>query len=339
MKSVITPDNEVAIVVAADDGYAMPLAVAVRSVIDSLDAGLTLNAFIIDGGISDENRQRCLASWQSSNTNTIWLKPHKDLLSQFVSSDHFTVATYYRLFVSELLPQTLSRVVYLDPDMLCLESISQIYNAELQGNPVAAAQDIYCPFIDNRIAMSNYSDAMPYVYGLVAIPDAEERKTPPTQPYFNAGLLVMDLDQFRENKIAETLRDYCIRFRGNLLWADQCAANACLGDRWTQLDKKWNVTTPVFEVPDHRVTFYDQHTFERIKSRPACLHFAGPRKPWHFGSDHPFVKSYLEMVDRTAWRGWRPMPKKQDTQTRKPGFFEKILKILPFDTAFKRKAA
>jgi lipopolysaccharide biosynthesis glycosyltransferase len=339
MKLETTPNDEVAIVVAADNGYAMPLAVAVRSVIDSLDEGKQLRAYIIDGGISEENRLRCLASWKSQNASIVWVRPEKDLLSQFASSDHFTVATYYRLFVSVLLPSTLSRVIYLDPDMLCLESISQIFNTDLQGNPIAAAQDIYCPFIDNRIAMSNYRDAMAYVYGLVAIPDADERKTPPTQPYFNAGLLVMDLDQFREKKIAESLRDYCIRFRGNLLWADQCAANACLGNRWTQLDNKWNVTTPVFEVPDHHVTFYDEQTFERIKSKPACIHFAGPKKPWHVGSEHPFVKSYFDMVDKTDWRGWRPVHNIKEIQSSKPSLWGKLLKNLSFDRAFNRKAA
>ncbi|MCY2974888.1 MAG: glycosyltransferase family 8 protein [Planctomycetota bacterium] len=339
MKIATSPNDEVAIVVAADNGYAMPLAVAVRSVIDTLGENKHLKAYIIDGGISDENRKRCLASWESFNTSIVWLKPEKDLLNQFVSSDHFTVATYYRLFVSELLPSSLPRVIYLDPDMLCMESVSQIYNIDLHGNPIAAAQDVYCPFIDNRIAMGNYSDAMPYVYGLVAIPDADERKTPPTQPYFNAGLLVMDLDQFRKNKIADTLRDYCIRFQGNLLWADQCAANACLGYRWTQLDNKWNVTTPVFEVPSHSVTFYDQQTFERIKTKPACIHFAGPKKPWHFGSDHPFVNSYFDMVDKTDWRGWRPVHEAREVQSSKSGFFERLLKILPFEKAFNRKAA
>lgn len=101
---------------------------------------------------------------------------------------------------------------------------------------------------------------------------------------------------------------YCRDHADRLLWADQCALNACLGGRWLKLDDAWNVTPPVFRFPGHEVTHYDRATFDRIRSRPSMLHFSGLRKPWHVGCDHPFVDAYWNVVARTSWRGASPTP-------------------------------
>lgn len=323
--------GSLAVVISADDGYAMQLAVAVRSILEHLPASTHLELFVIDGGISPSNKQRCERSWArgtssadslgelSAACSVQWIKPDLDRLSRFQASDHFTLATYFRFFIGDLLPQRLERVLYTDPDVLFLSDITPLLTMDLQGFPLAASQDAYCPFVDSRHVLENFADRSRGFYGLCAIPDALQRGIPAAQPYLNAGMLVFDLVQFRNNHFGDQLLAYCREHRDQLLWADQCAINAILGGRWLPLDAGWNVTPPVFWTDDHGDTIYDQATFDRIRSRPAMVHFAGPDKPWHAGCVHPFTQRYCEWIDRTAWRGWQPEARGESNSTgRKP---------------------
>jgi len=298
--------NLLSIVVSADDGYAMPLAVAVQSILDTLDTMYEIDLYILDGGVSLANRERCQSTWQCRARSIHWIHPPQETIQMFSSSDHFTVATYFRLLLDQLLPVDVSLVVYVDPDTLCRKSIHEIANTNLHDHPIAATQDIFCPFIDNRYAMPNFDMARGNVYGLPAVPDSVERGVPGNQPYFNAGLMVVDLDCFRNREIGERLLFYAAKFKGQLLWADQCALNGCLGDQWIQLDPIWNVTTPTFNLPSFQYSCFDQRTFERMVRDPALIHYAGPKKPWHYASQVGFVHEYLLAIDGTAWKGWRP---------------------------------
>jgi lipopolysaccharide biosynthesis glycosyltransferase len=92
------------------------------------------------------------------------------------------------------------------------------------------------------------------------------------------------------------------------------------------MDAAWNVTSPVFDLPSHENSCYEQDTFKRIRKTPAMLHFAGPQKPWQYGNKHPFVQAYFDVIDRTQWSGWRPMPEsRSEESTRKTGWKEWLL--------------
>jgi lipopolysaccharide biosynthesis glycosyltransferase len=351
----IKDTDELAVVISADDGYAMQLAVAVRSILEHLPVSSHLQLFVIDGGITEQNRRRCEESWGVDTTvlatsgdpmahcTVRWLQPDLSQLVRFEASHHFTIATYFRFFVGDLLPDHLDRVLYTDPDVLFLGDISALLKMDLQGQPLAASQDAYCPYVDSRWVLANFEQRRQGFYGLCAIPDADERGIAADQPYLNAGMLVMDLIQFRQEKLGEKLLDYCREHRDELLWADQCAINAVLGGRWLAVDAAWNVTPPVFWTDDYRDTIYDLDTFDRIRCRPAMIHFAGPEKPWQLGCKHPWAGSYREWIERTAWRGWQPAPQEnpasRDRRPKLPQWLRSIGRHVWWRRGAERRAA
>lgn len=328
------PPRSSPIVVSADDRYVMQLAVGVRSLLDTLAREELVNLYVLDGGISAANRERCLASWNCDRSTVVeWICPDAAPYAGLQISSRFPVASYFRIAAAELLPQTVDRVIFTDPDVLFLESPLPLLELDLQGCPIAAAQDAFCPFVDNRIAMTNYRRARGHVCGTRAVPTASSGSPQARQPYFNAGFMVLDLGMFRRERIGEQLMRYCLDYRDRLLWADQCALNACLGGRWMKLDDAWNVTPPVFRFPGHDVTHYDRVTFDRIRSRPSMLHFSGLHKPWHQGCDHPFVGAYWDVVGRTSWRGMVPVPNESTPSdmavaSRSNGFFTRLARCL-----------
>src|SRR5262245_21131412 len=106
------------LVSAADDNYAMPLAVTIRSAIDSLDPARELNVCILDGGLSIESKERLLRSWQAPRVTVRWLEPPVAQIADLKTENHLNLVTYLRLFMPSLLPASLDRVIFLDADLL-----------------------------------------------------------------------------------------------------------------------------------------------------------------------------------------------------------------------------
>src|SRR5262245_6067888 len=103
--------DSLAVVTAADDAYALPLAVTIRSAIDRLPAAQALTLYVFDGGLSSLSKQRLLASWNAANVAVHWLKPPLDAVSHLKTESHLNHVTYLRLFMPVMLPADLDRVI------------------------------------------------------------------------------------------------------------------------------------------------------------------------------------------------------------------------------------
>jgi len=74
----LSNNESIVVVCAADDGYSMPLSVTVRSLLENLGADQRVDLYIIDGGISDRNKQKILNSLKPDTYTRI---SHKDDLA------------------------------------------------------------------------------------------------------------------------------------------------------------------------------------------------------------------------------------------------------------------
>ncbi|WP_285582862.1 glycosyltransferase family 8 protein [Actinoallomurus iriomotensis] len=182
---------------------------------------------------------------------------------------------YYRCFLPKIHPDPVSRVVYIDSDTLILEDLFPLWNQQLDGNPVAAAGDL----------VSVIKDAISHWQEIGLDGDA---------PYFNSGVMVIDLTQWRSEEICERVLRRCQIDRHRLLirnrWNqhDQYGFNVVLQNRWKRLPDRWN------------------HYSERNSERPAIIHFLGDMKPGAPLARPEFTQMFIENVDATPWKGWRP---------------------------------
>src|SRR5689334_18317770 len=74
--------NAIAVVCAADDAYAMPLAVTVRSALENLKGNRKIILFIIDGGIKQPNKQKVIKSLASEKCEIHWIENPDHLLGK-----------------------------------------------------------------------------------------------------------------------------------------------------------------------------------------------------------------------------------------------------------------
>ncbi len=278
------------LVCSANDRFAMPLAVTVRSALDSLRPGRRLLLFVLDGGITPENRARAEASWDRGRVEVRWLDPPLERLERLGIRDSVHLPAYFRLLIPDLLPQELTRAIYLDSDVLVLRDLERLWRTPLRGRPVGAVQDMVIQTMGN------------------AFGPRDDLGVPLATPYFNSGVLLMDLRAWRTKGIGERTIRYLDRNRDWVRFLEQDALNVVLRGNWTELDLLWNVLIQGPEDTLPMVGLYPRRLFEAMAVRPYIIHFVGLGKPWLPESTHPRSDLYFACLDRTAWAGWRPQP-------------------------------
>lgn len=123
--------QSMAIVCAADENYAMPLAVTLRSVVVNLKNEPKVSIFVIDGGISQRSKRRIIKSCGSQQVDISWIQPNESLLANLKVERHLTIVTYYRLLIPQIVPEQFNKVIYLDSDMVVQGNLEELWQIEI----------------------------------------------------------------------------------------------------------------------------------------------------------------------------------------------------------------
>jgi lipopolysaccharide biosynthesis glycosyltransferase len=285
------PEPEVIrVLYAVDDGYTIPLSASVRSLVDNAKCVERLEIVVLTSGMSEASRERLFASWRDRVKSVTFIPvdtaPFHNLPTSSPLMSHPSEATYARFLAPDLLPATWDRVVYLDADTISTCSLEPLWTTDLRGAAVAAVQDPVVPYVSSRFGLPGWRQA-----GL----EAGTR-------YFNSGVMLVNLEAWRREQIAERSLAYLQENRDRIVAFEQEALNFCVRGRFVQLDPVWNVMHNYWSNPVHRVGKYS-----RILERARIHHFAGAEKPWSPGNREAFgARLFFDYLDRTRWQGWRP---------------------------------
>jgi lipopolysaccharide biosynthesis glycosyltransferase len=194
-------------------------------------------------------------------------------------SERLPIDAYLRIWVARFFPPDIDKILYLDSDLVVLGNIAQIWNAELGSKLLAA----------------------------VPIPGSDRWKlheTPPEYGYFNSGVMLLNLRDWRARECESTALDYIRRHPERLLDADQDVLNACFYNSWVALPYVWNVISPFYKrshplgLPEPEIT--------RIQRDAKIVHYNGVAKPWLYGCDHSRTADYLRYLKLTEWKDYVP---------------------------------
>ena len=275
------------IVFGADRRYAMPLAVALRSLSDH-SHGVATTVFILHDGLDTDLRSKVEASCDSGPA-VEWIAVPDQTMSELKIGLRLPHSSHYTIVVPRFLPAEVSRVVYLDADILVRRPLTDLWATDLGDHAFAAARDSYLPTISAGLA--------PW----------RRLGLDPRAPYFNAGIIVMDLDAWRDAELSER----AMRLLGEEGFpkSDQSALNALSAGAWQPLDPTWNLQSHFLTGDTSRAwSWTDRAVLERAIADPGIVHFCHGdfARPWQAGSSHPYRDAWLATLDRTAWAGWRP---------------------------------
>jgi lipopolysaccharide biosynthesis glycosyltransferase len=200
-------------------------------------------------------------------------------------SGHVSVATYFRILIPEILPPDVARVLFLDSDIVVRGTITELYEQPLDRYTHAAVANPVCGVFK----------AHPPSLGI-----------PAGTPYFNAGVLLFNLDVWRSEHIGDRVMDYINTHGARLRFWDQDALNATLHSRWLKCHPTWNAVAAFFEGIPAAELEVSQADLTAVAANPRIVHFTGSWKPWNYYCQHPFKREYFKYLAHTPWRGYRP---------------------------------
>ena len=189
-------------------------------------------------------------------------------------------ATWYKIFLPELVPDA-DRVLYLDSDVIALDSLSPVWDTALDDSYLAAVTNVSPAWFADRWS----------VLGLDAATD-----------YFNAGVLLLNLDLMRSDRCSQAVHEFGVENASRLVLRDQDALNAVLARRRVTLHPRWNCMNALFLYPEADALLGASQAAE-AKRRPAIRHFEGPdaNKPWHYMCRQPHRGAYRRHRRGTPW--------------------------------------
>lgn len=297
--------KEIPIFFAIDDGYTPFLAVAMQSLIENASKEYKYLIKILHTNVQKEHMEE-IKTFESENVNiefvdlSYYIEKVQDKL---YTRDYYTNTTYFRLFLPELYPQ-FDKVLYLDSDVILVGDISELYNTDLGTNLVAAAPD---DIIQKNKVFQDYAEL---VVGVAKY-----------QNYFNAGVLLMNLDELRKFKFQEKFLYLLEKVKFSVA-QDQDYLNRLCKGRTTLVSHDWNVMPYV----------NDETKPEDIK----LIHYNFAYKPWHF-EDVTYKEYFWKYAEKTQY--YDEILKIRDSYTEEQKFKDKEAEKGLVELATKENAA
>lgn len=254
---------------AIDDDYIPFFSVVLQSLVDNSSEEYYYLIKILHTNVSEEKKKSIL-KYKRDNISiefvdlNYYIEKVKDKL---YTRDYYTMTTYFRLFIPDLYPQ-LDKALYLDSDIIILADVAELYHTEMGDNLVAAAPD---DIIQNNKVFQEYAEK---VVGV-----ADYRR------YFNAGVLLMNLDKLREFKFQEKFM-YLLSTVKFSVAQDQDYLNRLCKGRVKLISTAWDR----MPMPTDKVKTED------VK----LVHFNFAYKPWHF-EDVMYQEFFWKYAEKTEY--------------------------------------
>ena len=250
---------------ASDENYTPFLAVTMYSIL--LNTNSFVEFYILDGGISKKSRQKVEKSVSKFHNKKITYFNMKQFeLQKFPNISHYSVNTFARYFIPKLTPN-ISKAIYLDVDTILTGDISALFDESIAGYPLGAVpEDFY---------KKNGEFLKENIYPKYQNPDN----------YFNAGVLILDIQKFIDNNFSDSLIKATVKYADKLNCADQDIFNIIFEGNCKKLDYKYNY------IPDFSLN-YDNVS-------PLIIHYAG-KKPWKV-LNAPMMKEFFNISDKTTF--------------------------------------
>lgn len=274
--------NKITIAFATDNNYVELLATAVISTLKNAKNDSFIDFKILHNNLTDEN-QRIIHSLT---------EPFENCDIEFINSNNFvkdfdlekymsiredyhyvSLVTYYRFFLPRLFPN-LEKILYLDIDIVVLEDLWEFFNTDLTNCIAGVIKDTgLSTFIKNNKYFFEKERAVDYL---------KNRLNKKTLDYFNAGIILFNLDKMRKDDTESKLWEFA-QENSPLPYQDQDILNAVLENKVKYVDLKYNVS--------------QDYDFKN----PAILHFLGPKKPHNAGKKNNYFHYYWDYFKLTPY--------------------------------------
>ena len=278
--------NSINIVFACDNNYAQHLCVSMASILLNNRNGSYYKFFILDGGISEKNKNKIKSLNYIKNFSIKFYEMKDDNFSDFkLNRHHISIATYYRLMLFDLLDKDIKKIIYLDCDTIIKKDLSQLWEIDLE--------EYFALVIEDECGITQ----------------SERLGLPISYKYFNAGVLVFNVKKMKEFDFYNKCLN-CYKNNKNIITLqDQDILNILLNNKCKFIPLNWNANSRIYLDDNFKrlnisfcKKFYTKEEEDNAKYNPYILHYTGEAKPWDIYCKHPLKNEYFRYLRFTEFR-------------------------------------
>lgn len=304
------------IVYGSDDKFAEILGVSLVSLYENSKDMNEICVYILDSGISLENKKKLDSIPKKYGRKPLEYIVAKNISKELnidVKMDRGSLSQYARLFVSSLLPQDLERVLYLDCDIIINKSIKNLWTIDMHEKTIAALMDAFSKYYRANIELQ------------------------PNDIMFNSGVMLIDLNRWKKQKVEKCLMDFIIKHNGKIQQGDQGALNSILSKDTYCFEPRFNSVTIFYDFTYEEMMtyrkppkFYSKDEIKLAIDEPVIIHFTTSflsRRPWIEGCEHQYLDKWLKYKNLSPWKD-EPLWKYTSSKGMK-GIYIKLINKLP----------
>ncbi|MEC9261788.1 MAG: glycosyltransferase family 8 protein [Pseudomonadota bacterium] len=242
-----------------DNNYVEQILAVIRSIART-NGDRNVNIYLVFNDLNEQNQAR----FKTVETDklAIHCRPTNVVVDGVGPKNHVSKATFVKFELINALPE-LSKVLYLDGDIIVNGDLAPLWQTELNDYYLAAVEN---PFSTRQAALDMDPDAI----------------------YFNAGILLLNLAKMREDNFYQKAHDYIEQSGNKLMFHDQDVFNHLVNGQFVQLSEVFNFQT-FFIRKIHRFSPDKRSYYRNIMNNATIVHYSSGIKPWDKFDPHPLV--------------------------------------------------
>lgn len=267
------------IVINTDNNYIQHTMAMLCSLYEN-NSGHDITVHVLQKELSEKSRNYISGLSERYGNKAVFYTIDEEPLRgvQFRKNRPLSMAAYYRLMLSSVLPREIDKVLYLDCDVIVLRDLSEIFNIELDNYALAASLDQFPCDQQHRLQLHM---------------EVDERT-------FCSGIMLVNLKYWREHDVEPGLLEYAKRYRKVVYLHDQDVLNYYFKKHWFLLPPKWNRVA--YSLRPIAYASYKRFDIIDYLNRPMLYHYASANvKPW-YGIPSPEREVYLKYLKKSDYK-------------------------------------
>ena len=274
------------------DLFASVATTSMVSLMENNKSADSIKFYMIDDGITDEKKEKLDKIVEDYGRHITYIQaPDPSELLEFPFKSRYQMGhSYVRMAIGTLLPDTVDKVLALDSDTLIAGDISELWNMDMEDNILAGVVDC--------MNLKAYQKQ----FGLSG-----------DEFYCNAGVYLVDLKKWREQRIEDRIKNVIKEKNGNVFFFEQTLMNYACKGRILKLHPRYNLYTLFYAFSYNNLLkwrqptiFYNKKEIEEAKNDPKIIHFTRNfymlSRPWVKGCDHPLTDVYTRYKKLSPWK-------------------------------------
>lgn len=248
------------ILVSLDSNYLTQLKVMLTSLLAE-NPKENFDIYILNVFIGEEELEEVRNCIDKRRNRIIDVKVPEDMFSNAPITDRYPREMYFRIFAAKLLPTNIDKILYLDPDIIIINSLKDLYEIDLKNNYYAGATHIGKPITKlNEVRLNMPSES----------------------EYINSGVLLMNLKLLREEQEEEDVFEFIKENSSKLYLPDQDVINALYGDKIITIDaRKYNLGERDYMKSSFNLgKSTEKIDMKWVVNNTCIIHYYGRNKPW-----------------------------------------------------------